>query len=128
MKSRHKSRHNVAIHKYKIGDLVYFHALSNVDDESTYFMCKGYVSRCPKPDSKVYKIVVTSVDPKSVLCGERPDLARVLLGKKIARKGHQMSIKRSDWARYLYGDQEWLEVKEEELKKIKGYIQKKMER
>ena len=96
-------------HTYSVGALVYFHAFADMKDDTTYFMCKGYITRQPKADSKVYKIIIVSVDPKSVLCGERPDIAKILLGKKIARKGHQLSHKQTDWMRKFYGEQEWIE-------------------
>lgn len=113
-------------HLYTVGDLVYFHAFADMNDKSTYFMCKGYITRQPKETSKVYKIIVTSVDPKSVLCGEKPEVATVLLGKKIARKGHQLSKEPTDWMRKFYGDIGWLDIEDEELDKIKRYIKKKV--
>lgn len=112
-------------HLYAVGDLVYFHAFADMSDNTTYFMCKGYITRQPKEESKVYKIIIISVDPKSVLCGEKPDIAQVLLGKKVALKGYKLTREPTDWMHKFYGDQEWIDLKGDELDKVKRYIKKK---
>jgi len=109
--------------KLGIGKLVYFHAFADPADKTSYFFCKGYVVRTPHRDSPVYKIVVTAVDPRSVLCGENPVSAKRLLNKKIAREPGQVTDSPVAWYRKTYED--WLEVTEKELIKLKGVIKKK---
>lgn len=112
-------------HKYAIGTLVYFHAYADASDKTTYFLCQGYVVRQPKANSKVYKVHIVAVDPKSVLCGEKPEVAKLLLGMKIARQPDQLSAKSSGLMEVFYKDANWLHVKDRELKKIKASISRK---
>ena len=122
MKSKKKPQHNTKDYVYNIGDYVYFHAYADNKDKTTYFICKGYVIRQPKPDSKVYKVVVTEVNPKSVLCGESPDVAKTLLGRKIARKLNQLSEIKNNWVCTFYGEVSWLKLDQREEKKIQSYL------
>jgi len=107
-----------------VGDLVYFHAFVDPEDESTYFLCKGYIIREPKKDSPIYKLVVTAVDPRSVLCGARPDVAKKLLCKKIVRAPEQLSTEPTGWMLKFY-QRDWLEISEAELRKIEENIKRK---
>jgi len=110
---------------YKMGDLVYFHAYADPSDHTSYFLCQGYVARQPTNDSRVYKVIVVAVDPKSVLCGEKPDIARRLLGMKIAREPIQLSSEPSGLMKLFYKNTNWLHITEKELKKIKTSIRRR---
>lgn len=110
--------------KYRVGDLVHFHAFASPQDQNTYFMCKGLVARQPTPESKVYKVVVTAVDPKSMLCGHNPKLASTLLGKRIARLPDQLTDQPDGLLSQAYKSSAWLEVEDRELNKIRSNIRR----
>jgi hypothetical protein len=130
----HKRRHNQNNHRpppvhqapaFAVGDLVYFHAFAEQSIENSYFLCKGYIVRSPQPDSPVYKIVVVAVDPKSILLGTKPEIAKSLLGRRIAREQNQISYQPTDWMNKFYADADWLLLDNREVQKLKHSLQKK---
>jgi len=114
-------------HKHKVGDLIYLHAFADPQDEKSYFLCKGYITRQPTTDSPVYKIAIISVDPNSVLCGEQPDTAKRILGRTIAKKEHEITTEPTGWMKKLYNRSVWLEIESKQLGKIKAKIQRQKE-
>lgn len=81
--------------------------------------------RQPLPGSPVYKITIISVNPHSVLCGERPDKAGRLLGRKIAREPNQIMKDLEGMMQKLYKDQNWIVVNKKDLNKIEMIVRRK---
>ena len=102
---------------YKSGTLVYFHAYADSKDKSTYFMCQGIIVKTPK-NNKDYKITITAINPRSVLCGENTKIAATLLGRNIFKKENKLSNKPTDWMNKFYKNPKWIEVSKHNLQKI----------
>ena len=110
---------------YKVGKFVFFNAYADSSDQSTYFMCQGCVTRQPTLASKVYKITVTAVDPQSFMCGNRPDLAKSLLGRKIAREPGQILEKPTSILKPVYREEDWLFLSDMALIKLGRSLKKR---
>lgn len=87
-------------------------------------MCKAIVLRQPNRDSRVYKLVIVAVSPDSV-GGHYPELANKLLGKRIPRNGQHLQSKPTyGLLGNVYQQHPWLELKEQEVIRIKNRTQK----
>lgn len=123
---RHNSSCVRSTPTFMIGDLVYFHAFAEQSIENSYFLCQGYIVRVPQSASPVYKIIVIAVDPKSILLGIRPEIARSLLGRRIAREQNQISYQPTDWMNKLYTDINWIFLNHQEVQKLRNSLLKKI--
>jgi len=110
MPKQHKYKQKPRRPEYSPGDVVYFHAYAGQKDDNAYFLCKGIVTRGPLPDNPTYKLIVTAVDPKSVLCGEQPEFAQPLIGKRIVRQENQLRGEIGGLLSKMYEGHGWIEM------------------
>ena len=105
---------------------VFFHALAEQNMPDSIFMCEGIVDRLPKPGSNVYKVIILSVDPISKTCGNKPQIAKSLLGRRIAREEGQIFIEYSVMMQKVYSPRStWLTLSEQEKNRIVQLVDKK---
>jgi hypothetical protein len=110
--------------QYQVREIVYLHAYVDPSDQTSYFFCKGIITRQPQSDSPIYKIVITSVDPKSLLCGENPQQAKRLLGKRIVRREDQITSEISDMMTKMYEGHGWIDLPGGQIQQIINKIDK----
>lgn len=115
-----------SVERFKAGDFVYFSAYAEKKDNTSFFLCRGYVTGLvPGPDI-IYKLIVTEVYPESLLCGYKPTLAQELLGRKISRPNLMSQI--NHWSLVIGSREptrEWLKPDQKTNEYIKTYLKSK---
>jgi hypothetical protein len=112
--------------RFKAGDFVYFSAYSEKKDNTSFFLCRGYVTSLALGSKIAYKLIVTEVYPESLLCGHNPELAKGLLGRKITRDNLMAKI--NYWSLVIGSKEptrEWLKPDQKTSEHIKTYLKSK---
>ena len=112
--------------QFKAGDYVYFSAYAEKKDNSSFFLCRGYVTDLVSGPNISYKLIVTEVYPESLLCGYNPQLAKNLLGRKISRTTLMFEI--NHWSLVIGSKEptrEWLKPDQKTNEYIKTYLKSK---
>jgi hypothetical protein len=112
--------------RFKAGDFVFFSAYSEKKDNTSFFLCRGYVTGLALGPKLIYKLIVTEVYPESLLCGYNPELAKSLLGRKVARDNLMSEI--NHWSLVIGTKEptrEWLKPNQKTNEYIKTYLKSK---
>lgn len=112
--------------QFKAGDYVYFSAYSEKKDNSSFFLCKGYITGLALGPKLAYKIIITEVYPESLLCGYNPELAKGLLGRKVTRDNLMSEI--NHWSLVIGTKEptrEWLRPDQRTNEYIRTYLKSK---